>query len=111
MRSLVVSLGILIILSLSNQTANACSCDGTPVANAHLSIKDVTERDDGTQYGLVTDEQGKFRINGYIGQQLVIEARSNRQDVREESKERSEKLRVSLEKAAETIRIVIIRLQ
>ena len=66
-------------------------------------------------HGLNADEQGHFTINGYTGQKLVIEATSNRPYVPKgngfEPMERTEKVRITLERPAETLRIVITKIR
>jgi Tissue inhibitor of metalloproteinase len=88
--------------------------DGLPVANAQLSVMDVTQGE-GFYYGVAADEQGQFKIEGYVGQKLVIEARSNRTYVPSnkpnDPMERVEKKRITLEGPAETLRIVITKLR
>lgn len=89
--------------------------DGSPVANAQLSVIDVTQGESSSGYGWVADEQGQFKIEGYTGQTLVIEARSNRSYVPgkrpNDPMERVEKKRITLERQAETLRIVITKLR
>jgi hypothetical protein len=89
--------------------------DGSPVAHAQLSVKDVTLGDNGSNHGVAADEQGRFKINGYSGQQLVIEARSSRPYVPSgssfEPMERTESLKITLERPAHTVRIVITKLR
>lgn len=89
--------------------------DGSPVANASLSLRDITHRESGVSYGAQADENGRFTINGYVGQKLLINASSNRPYVplgaRYEPMERSEQVRITLEKPQETIRVVITKLR
>ena len=77
--------------------------DGSPVVDAQLSVMDVTENDPSGFVAVAVDRQGKFRINGYTGEKLFLEARSYRQDVTEPSG----KTRITLDQAAETVQIVI----
>lgn len=89
--------------------------DGSPVANANLSVKDVTNNGTNSSYGLSADEQGRFKINGYSGQKLVIETSSNRPYVPRGSNfdpmERAEILKITLERPTHTVRIVITKLR
>lgn len=50
--------------------------DGSPVANASLTLRDITHREEGVSYGARADEHGRFKINGYVGQKLLIRASS-----------------------------------
>ena len=87
--------------------------DGTPVANASITVKEFAEGAAGS--GVKADEQGRFTINGYVGRQLIVEARSNRPYVpvgtRFEPMERSEQVWITLEKPQHTIKIVITKLR
>lgn len=88
--------------------------DGTPVAKAGISFRDVTYHDSRMNHGAQTDELGRFTINSYEGQTLVIEARSNRPYVgnpRNEPMERSEAVRITLTKPSEVVTIVITKLR
>ena len=85
--------------------------DGSPVVNAQLSVMDVT-RGEGLGYGVAADEQGRFKIEGYVGQKLVIEARSNRAFVPGNGPmERVGTNKITLERPAETLIIVITKLR
>ena len=89
--------------------------DGTPVVNAQLSVTDVTQGETSLGYGVTADEKGQFKITGYTGQKLIIEARSNRTYVPsanpQQPMERAEKKRLTLERPTETLRIVITKLR
>lgn len=89
--------------------------DGTPVANAGISFKEVTYQDPGISNGMQTDDQGYFTINAFIGQTFVIEARSNRpydgDPRRLGPMERVEPLRVIVSSPTESVKIVIARLR
>src|SRR5215217_7008112 len=89
--------------------------DGAPVANAVLTVKDVTQGEHSIAHGVAADEQGRFTVNGYAGQKLVIEARSNRPYVphttRSGPMERVDKLKITLERPAEAVRIVITKIR
>lgn len=88
--------------------------DGSPVPKAFLTLKDATDKPD-VAYGAPADEAGRFVINGYVGQQLIVEARSNREYVplgaKFEPMERCDKVRIRLEKPQETFRVVITKLR
>lgn len=88
--------------------------DGSPVAKAQLAVMDATQGE-GYSYAVSADEQGQFKIEGYIGQKLIIEARSDRPFVPSgkpnDPMERAEKQRITLERPAETLRIVIAKLR
>ena len=88
--------------------------DGSPVAKAQLTVMDVTQGE-GFYHAVAADEQGQFKIEGYIGQKLVIDAQSNRPYVRSgkpnDPMERVEKKRITLERPAETLRIVLTKLR
>ena len=89
--------------------------DGTPVANAGISFKDVTYHDPGISNGGQADAQGHFTLKAYVGQAFVIEARSNRPYVgdsrRFEPMERAEPLRIVVAKPSERVRIIITKLR
>ena len=74
--------------------------DGSPVAKAQLIIRDES-KSDGVPYGLKADEQGRFKINGYFGQRLVIFATGF------DPLERPETLRITLDRPTHMVRIVI----
>lgn len=86
-------------------TGSVVWADGSPVENAQVSVKDTTYTHNSMNYGVTADGQGQFKIDGYVGQKLRIEARSNR------PMERSEVLTVGLERSTQTVRIVITRLR
>lgn len=52
------------------------SADGVPVTKPFVSARDVTYESAGMNYGITVDAQGRFKINGYVGQKLLIEART-----------------------------------
>ena len=81
--------------------------DGSPVVDAQLSVMDVTRNDPSGFFGVAVDRQGRFRINGYTGQKLFIEARSYRQTMTEPSG----KTRITLDQPEETVQIVIPKLR
>lgn len=86
--------------------------DGSPVAKASVGVTDVTQGESSLSYTVLTDEQGQATLDGYIGQKLIISAGSNRQWVpspRNEPMERADKVRLTLERPAQTIRIVITK--
>ncbi len=90
--------------------------DGSPVAGANISVRDLTYHDPGTDYGLEpADAQGRFTHKGYQGQVLLIRAGSNRQFVgdfrRDGPMERAEPVRVTLDGPTESVRIVITKLR
>jgi hypothetical protein len=89
--------------------------DGSPVVNAQLSVTDVTQGESSIGHGVAADALGRFTINGYAGQKLIIEARSNRPYVatgtRFEPMERVEKLKITLERPTEAVRIIITKLR
>jgi hypothetical protein len=96
-------------------TGTVVWADGSPVADAQLSVKDVTYNDNSSTYGVSADEQGRFKINGYSGQKLIIETSSNRPYVPRGSSfdpmERAEILKITLERPTHTVRIVITKLR
>jgi hypothetical protein len=100
--------------SPSTATIQVVWGDGSPVSNAQLTLSDPTG-EAGVGFGAQADEHGRFVINGFMGQQVSVEARSNREYVplgnKFEPMERSEKVRVTLEKPKQTIRVVITRLR
>ena len=89
--------------------------DGTPVANASISFRDVTYQDPGIGNGGQADEKGHFTIKAYVGQVFVIEARSNRPYVgdsrRFEPMERVEPLKITVANPSERVKIVITKLR
>lgn len=89
--------------------------DGTPVSNAQLLVRDATHRETTSAHGLQADAQGWFSINGYVGQQLVFQARSNRPYVSTgrqfDPMERSDPLRLLVQQQTETVKIVITKLR
>jgi hypothetical protein len=88
--------------------------DGSPVAGESLSVGDVTHGDSSARIGVEVDHEGQFKIDGYIGQKLILEASSNRPYVpnaKNRPRERSEPVRITLERPAETAKIVITKLR
>jgi hypothetical protein len=89
--------------------------DGTPVSNAQLLVRDATHREATSAHALQADAQGWFSINGYVGQQLVFQARSNRPYVpmgqQFDPMERSDPLRLLVQQPMETVKIVITKLR
>lgn len=99
----------------STLTGKVVWADGTSVAKAGISFREVTYHDAKSNYGIDADDQGYFTINGYVGQTFVIEVRSNRphsSDPRHlEPRERVEPVRVLLTKPSEFVNIVITKLR
>jgi Carboxypeptidase regulatory-like domain len=85
--------------------------DGTPVINASITSRDVTYNDSALRYGLQADGQGRFKINGYAGQKLILEARSNRPSLPGGQMERSEGVQITLDQPVHTVKIVITKLR
>lgn len=88
--------------------------DGSPVPSALLSLIDVTVSGLLVTQGIQADEEGFFTINGYVGQKLVIAAQSDRAYVPTSNRaiepmERSEKVRITLEKPSHSVKIVITK--
>ena len=88
--------------------------DGSPVKRATLLLRDLAGEAD-SNFSAQADEHGRFTINGYVGQNVIVEARSNRPYVplgdRYEPMERSQKVQVTLEKPQETIKVVITKIR
>lgn len=88
--------------------------DGSPVENAMVLLSEATGQP-GNLNALQGDEHGRFTFNGYVGQQLILAASSKRPYVplgtRFEPMERSEPVRVTLEKSQETVKIVITKIR
>lgn len=88
--------------------------DGSPVAKAFLSITDVTQGESSLSHSVQTDEQGRTTIDGYVGEKLVISARSDRAWVpspRNAPMERAETVRLTLESPTQSVRIVITKVR
>ena len=89
--------------------------DGSPVAKAAVVVTDETQGESTLGYSMSTDEQGQATVNGYIGQKLIISAGSNRRWVpnppRNEPMERVEKVRLTLGRPTQTVRIVITKIR
>jgi len=90
--------------------------DGSPVAGANISVRDLTYHDPGIDNGLPpADAQGRFTLKGYQGQVLLIRVGSARQFVgdyrRDGAMERAEPVRVTLAEPTEAVRIVITKLR
>ena len=90
--------------------------DGSPVAGANISVRDLTYHDPGVDNGLSpADARGRFTLKGYEGQVLLISVSSNRPFVgdfrRDGPMERTEPVRVTLAGPTETVRIVITKLR
>ena len=88
--------------------------DGSPVAKAHLSIADVTQGEVNLTHSVQTDAQGQATIDGYVGQKLIVSARSDRTWIpnsRNEPMERTEPVRLTLDRATNTVRIVITKIR
>lgn len=96
-------------------TGQVVWADGSPVAGAYLTLKDVTQTEDSSYNGIKADEQGRFTINGYVGQKLVIAGRSDRPYVstgpRFDPMERTEPIRITLAHSTETVKIVITKIR
>lgn len=96
-------------------TGKVVWADGTPLANAGISFREVTYHDSKSNYGINADDQGYFTIEGFVGQTFVIEARSNRSYVgipgRFEPMERVEPVRIVLTNPTENVKIVITKLR
>lgn len=88
--------------------------DGTPVPKANITISDATQSESTIAYGAQVDEQGEHTIEGYIGERLIFDARTEHPSElvngRWQPLERSEKVRVTLERPIETVRIVITKI-
>jgi carboxypeptidase family protein len=88
--------------------------DGTPVPKANITIADVTQAESSNGYGERVDEQGEHTIEGYIGEKLIFDARTDNPSElvngRWQPLERSERVRVTLERPIETVRIVITKI-
>ena len=89
--------------------------DGSPVSAAQLLVTDITYGVKPLSHALQADEQGRFSITGYVGQKLLVYARSNRQfvptDRSRDPIERSEPVRLSLERPTETLKLIITKLR
>jgi hypothetical protein len=89
--------------------------DGTPVANAAVSYRDVTYADTRINQGVNADARGEFTIKGYAGAVYRIEVTSNRpfqgDPQRDGPMEESSALTVTAAAPAEAVTIVIKRLR
>ena len=89
--------------------------DGSPVSAAQLLVTDITYGVKPLSHAVQVDEQGRFSITGYVGQKLLVYASSNRQfvptDRPRDPIERSEPVRLSLERPTETLKLVITKLR
>lgn len=89
--------------------------DGSPVAKASVTFRDMTYHDPGIDNSVSADERGRFTLKGYQGQVFLIGARSDRQfagDFRRDGPmERMEPVRVTLNVPNEPVRIVITKLR
>ena len=89
--------------------------DGTPIPQATVAIADATLGESTIGYAERADAQGQLTIEGYAGQILVIDARSDEHGVsvngRYQLLERSEKVRITLERPTETVRIVVTKIR
>jgi len=88
--------------------------DGSPIAKAHLSIADVTQGEVNLAHSVQTDAQGQATIDGYVGQKLIVSARSDRTWIpssRNEPMERAEPVRLTLDRPTNTVRIVITKIR
>jgi len=88
--------------------------DGSPVAKAILSVTDVTQGESSLSHSVTTDEQGQGTLDGYVGQKVIIHARSDRAWVpspRNEPMERVEIVRLTLERPTHAVRIVITKVR
>ena len=88
--------------------------DGTPVSKAQLILADPASGF-ASASAMQTDEQGRFKLDGFAGQRLVIMARSDRPYVasgkKDEPMERTLPVSITLEKPQETVKIVITKLR
>lgn len=88
--------------------------DGSPVTPAFLNVLDLTYGKTGISHGVEVDHEGKFTINGYVGQKLSLHGSSNRPFVASTANtpmERSEPVRITLERPTHTVKIVITKLR
>jgi Carboxypeptidase regulatory-like domain len=88
--------------------------DGSPVTAASLTVVDLTYGGSSLRNGLEVDQQGRFTLNGYVGQKLRFEARSNRpyvQSPTNEPMESSKPVDMVLYQPTETVTIVITKLR
>lgn len=80
--------------------------DGSPVASGSVVILDRTYSESGMRRGIDVDEQGRFTIDGYVGQKLTLEAHAQR--IEEAGRtERSEPVKITLRREKETVKIVV----
>jgi hypothetical protein len=77
--------------------------DGTPVSNASVGVKDVTHNESALGFGVQADQHGRFKMDGHIGQKLLIEAESFDGAPRS----RSERMQITLEQPVQVVKIVI----
>ena len=95
-------------------TGEVVWADGSPVANATVSQREAGANS-GYSSSAKADGQGRFTLESFVGQSLIIDATSNRPYVqvpnRYEPMERSEPVRITVEKPKEKIRIVITKLR
>ncbi len=89
--------------------------DGTPVANARVSYKDLTYGDAGINYGAQADERGQFTLKTYAGSVYRITVASGRPSEGDPQKagptEESPALIISVGAPVETVSIVIKKLR
>ena len=85
--------------------------DGSPVATARLIVIDISHGNLNPRMGEV-DQQGRFTINGYVGQKLILAADSPRPNVPNSQgppQDHSEPVRIMLQRPIEPVRIVITK--
>lgn len=89
--------------------------DGTPVANANVTYRDVTYADVPVSNSVNADERGEFTLKTYVGAVYQIEARSDRPfqgDVRRDGPmEEAPLLKVTTASPVETVTVVIKKLR
>ena len=88
--------------------------DGSPVAAAYLTAGDLTYGGSSLRNAVEVDHDGRFTLNGYVGQKLRFEARSNRPHVQSptnEPMESSKPVDIVLERPTEMVTIVIKKLR
>jgi hypothetical protein len=83
--------------------------DGSPVKNAFLYVADITDVDS-LSVGIRPDEQGRFKLNGYVGQELVIKATDRHPDppsTKRTEPEATGQVTITLKNVTESVRIVM----
>ena len=109
----------------STLTGKVVWTDGTPVANALILVREITNQDapmnnemeqfqallfNVLPHSVAADDSGNFTIKGYVGQKYLMAAFSRQPssvDPRKSNQERLDAVRITLAKPSESVNVVL----